>query len=176
MKIIAYGSKYGTAKEYAEELSGRTGVEAVAYGDVGDINSYDEIIYFGPLYAGSVLGLKKTLSKVVNASEKKIIISTVGLADPNDEKNRQRIVERIKKQLPSDVFDNLKIHFLRGAIDYSRLSRKHRAMMAVAYRRAKGLDEEEMTAEIRAVVETYGRKVSFMDFDSLNPIVDEMMD
>ena len=63
-EIIIYGSCYGTTKQYAEELGKRTGYELVSYDDVvDDINTYKTIIYLGGLYAGGVMGMKKTLKK-----------------------------------------------------------------------------------------------------------------
>ena len=36
------------------------------------------------------------------------------------------------------------------------------------------MKEEERTAEINAVIETYGKNVSYIDFDALNPMMDEI--
>ena len=47
-------------------------------------------------------------------------------------------------------------------------------MMAFIHRKVKGMKEEEKTAEIKAVIETYGKNVSYIDFDALNPIMDEI--
>lgn len=174
MKIIIYGSKYGTAKRYAYELSEQTGIKTVEYGDVGDINQYATVIYIGALYAGSVMGMKKTLSKITDAYNKKIIIATVGLADPSDEENMNRIREGIEKQLPHEIFSQANIHFLRGGIDYSQLNLKHKTMMAFVHKRAEKLKEEEKTAEVNAILETYGKKVDYVDFNSLNPIIENI--
>lgn len=174
MKIIIYGSQYGTAREYAQELSERTQINAADYKDITDISRYDMIIYIGSLYAGSVLGLKKTLNKIEDASKRKIIIATVGLADPNDKMNTDGIVKKIRSQLSDDICSHTSIHFLRGAIDYSTLSFKHRTMMKFAFKRSKKLKEDEITPEVKAVLETYGKKVSYVDFDALNPIIDEI--
>ena len=70
MKIIIYASQYGSTKQYADELSKRTGIETVEYTEVRDINQYDTIVYLGPLYAGSIMGLKKTLNKIRNVQDK----------------------------------------------------------------------------------------------------------
>ena len=174
MKIIIYGSQYGTTKEYAQELSKKTGIKVEEYKDIKDINQYDTIIYLGALYAGSVLGMKKTLNKIEDSTNKKIIIATVGLADPTDEGNINRITEGIKRQLSDDIYNNAKIYFLRGGIDYSILNLKHKTMMAFVHRKAKGLKEDEKTAEVKAILETYGKKVSYIDFDTLNPIINEL--
>ncbi|AMD16597.1 hypothetical protein TL18_00225 [Methanobrevibacter sp. YE315] len=174
MEIIVYGSQYGTTEEYAHELSEKTGIKAEKYSDIKDINKYDTIIYLGALYAGSVLGMKKTLSKISDATNKKIIVATVGLADPNDKENRDTIRQRIEKQLPDDIYNQTSIHCLRGGIDYSKLNFKHKTMMGFVYRRAKKLKEDKKNAEVKAIIETYDKKVSFIDFDSLNPIIDEI--
>lgn len=174
MKIIIYGSQYGTTKQYAQELSKKTGIKAEEYSKIEDINQYDTIIYLGALYAGSVLGMKKTLNKISDATNKKIIIATVGLADPNDKDNADAIRDGIKKQLPEDIYNQTTIHFLRGGIDYSTLNMKHKTMMAFVHRKAKRLSEDEKTAEVNAILETYGKKVSYIDFETLNPIIDEI--
>ena len=62
-RIIIYGSEYGTAKKYADELSRRTGIEAVSFKDAADLSEYSTAIYIGAIYAGGVLGLAKTLKK-----------------------------------------------------------------------------------------------------------------
>ena len=62
--IIIYGSQYGTTKRYAEYLSEMTGIEYVAFKEAKDIDRYDRVIFMGALYAGSVLGLKNTVSKM----------------------------------------------------------------------------------------------------------------
>lgn len=172
MKIIIYGSKYGTTKQYAEELSKRTNIKAEEYTNIQNVNNYETIIYIGALYAGGVLGMKKTLNKLSNTTNKKIIIITVGLADPKDKNNTDSIREGIKRQISQDIYNQADTYFLRGGIDYSILNLKHKTMMALLYMKAKGLKEEEKTAEVKAMIETYGKKVNFIDFNSLNPIID----
>ena len=56
MNIIIYGTQYGSARRYAEELARRTGFDAVSFGDVDDINRYKTIVYIGSLYAGGIQG------------------------------------------------------------------------------------------------------------------------
>ena len=64
-KIIVYGSRYGTTKQYAEELSKRTDIKVIPFEKVNhEINNYDIIIYLGGLYAGGVLGMSKTIKYI----------------------------------------------------------------------------------------------------------------
>lgn len=172
MKIIIYGSQYGTARKYAEELAKRTNIEIKNYKDVTDIDQYNTVVYIGSLYAGGVLGMKKTLAKISQCQKKKIIIATVGLADPADTENTDKIKNSMKRQLSKELYENAYIFHLRGGINYSCLNFKHKTMMGLLYKKAVGLPEEKKTAEIKAMIETYNQKVNFVDFESLNRLTD----
>ena len=173
--IIIYGSHYGTTKQYAEELSKRTNIKAISFKKFNQqINDYDNIIYLGALYAGGVLGMSKTLKKLNNISNKKILIATVGLSDPTDEVNKNNIRNNIKNQIPKEVLEKAKIFHLRGGIDYSRLNFAHKTMMKLLYNAVKNLPNEKQTAEDRAMIETYNKKVNFIDFSSLDKIANEI--
>lgn len=172
--IILYGSHYGTTKLYAEELSRRTNIEVSSFKTIKDINQYDTVIYLGGLYAGGVLGMAKTLKNLNDVSHKKIILVTVGLADPTDEVNKNNIRNNIKRQLKKEVFEKAKIFHLRGGIDYSKLNFGHKTMLRLLYNSIKNLPEEKQTAEDKAMIETYNKKVNFIDFSSLDDIIHEI--
>ena len=172
--IIIYGSHYGTTKQYAKELSRRTNIEAISFENVKEINNYDKIIYLGGLYAGGVLGMSKTLKKLNKISNKTIILVTIGMADPTDEKNINNIRNNIKIQIPKEIFEKAKIFHLRGGIDYSKLNFVHKTMMKLLYNAVKNVPQEKQTAENRAMIETYNRKVDFIDFSSLDKIISEI--
>lgn len=172
--IIIYGSHYGTTKQYANELSKKTNIKAIPFKNANQINNYDTIIYIGGLYAGGVLGMSKTLKKLDDVLNKKIILVTVGLADPTDEKNIKTIRNNIKKQIKQEIFEKATIFHLRGGIDYSRLSFVHKTMLKLLYNAIKNTPEEEQIAEDKAMIETYNKKVNFVDFSSLNAIMNEI--
>ena len=76
--------------------------------------------------------------------------------------------------MPVGVYEKADVLHLRGAIDYTRLSFKHKTMMGLLVRKAKNLPEEKKNAEVRAMIETYNQVVDFIDFESLSSIIDEM--
>ena len=45
-------------------------------------------------------------------------------------------------------------------------------MMTLLYNKAKHLPEEEKTAEVRAMIETFNSEVDFVDYDTLEPIAE----
>ena len=172
--IIIYGSHYGTTKQYANELSRRTNIEAISFENVKEINNYDKIIYLGGLYAGGVLGMTKTLKKLNKISNKTIILVTIGLSDPTDEKNINNIRNNINSQIQKEIFEKAKIFHLRGGIDYSKLNFVHKTMMKLLYNAVKNVPNEKQTAENRAMIETYNKKVDFIDFSGLDKIINEI--
>ena len=157
------------------ELSKRTNIKAVSFKEVtSQINEYDNIIYLGGLYAGGVLGLLKTLKKIKNISDKKIILVTVGLADPTIEENKTNIRNHLKSKMSKEIFENITIFHLRGGIDYSKLNFAHKTMLKLLYNSVKRLPEDAQTAEDRAMIETYNKKVNFVDFSSLDRIINKI--
>lgn len=128
------------------------------------------------MYAGGVLGMSKTLKKLNNISNKKIIIVTVDLSEPTDEINKNNIRNNIKKQISKEVWEKAKIFHLRGGIDYSKLNFAHKTMMKLLYNAVKNLPKERQTAEDRAMIETYNKKVNFIDFSGLDKIINEIQE
>lgn len=115
--------------------------------------------------------MKRTFRDLQNITDKKILIITVGLADPYDKENTENIRIGIKKQLSAEVYDNAVFFHLRGGIDYSRLNFKHKTMMSLLYRKAINLPKEKKTAEVQAMIETYNKQVNFIDFNELDSII-----
>ena len=169
-QIIIYGSEYGSTKRYAERLSEITGVEAVNYKEAKDIGDYKRVVYLGGLFAGGVMGLKKTVSKMT--SQQELILATVGMTDPNETTYYESIRKALKAQLPASLYDENKIFHLRGAIDYSQLGFKHRIMMKMFHSMLLKKPESELTADAKTVLETYGKQVDFVDYDGLKTIVE----
>ena len=157
--IITYGSQYGSAEHYARKFAECTGFPILPYREVKNLSGYARVIHFGALYAGGVLGLRQIVSLLAPNTE--IFIVTVGLADVKDAENIRNIRNSIQSQLPEDVFRRTQIFHLRGAIDYGKLNLKHRTMMAMLYAKAKGMPEKN--AETQAMLETYGKQVSFVE-------------
>ena len=110
----------------------------------------------------------------IDGKDKKLIVVTVGLADPTDNENTDHIKGEVKKQLPAGVYEQATVLHFRGAIDYTKLNFKHKTMMGLLVRKAKNLPEEKKNAEVRAMIETYNQAVDFVDFESLSSIIDEL--
>ena len=170
--LIIYGSQYGTTKQYAEKFADMTHFPIFSYDNIKTLTDYEQIIYFGALYASGVKGLKNMVKKL--SPNTKLIIVTVGLADVCDQANISNIRNSIKKQVPEYLLKSLSFFHLRGGIDYSKLNFKHKIMMKMVYHSLKSKASEKITQEDKAFIETYNKKVDFVDYDSLKKIVENV--
>ncbi len=167
---VVYGSCYGNAKRYAQALAERLGETAVPYQEAGDLSACDAIVYIGGLYAGRVRGLPKTASRLPAGTGKKLVVVTVGLSDPQNPANAAAIRDAVKRQLPPQLFDSAVLYHLRGGIAYRGLKPVHRLMMWLFYRMVRRTPREQMSADARGIVDTYGREVDFVDISGLDTI------
>ena len=173
--LIIYHSIYGSTKKYAEWLS--ENIDA----DVYDLNSfipellndYHTIIIGGGLYAGKINGLSFLNQIQRSLRDQKIIIFACGLVDNNLKENSDKLIKKIKKSFSKEFFERVKIYFLRGSIDYDKLSFIHRFMMWVMYTILKKKDYHKLSNEDKLLVDTYGKTVSFVDKESISEIVKE---
>ena len=172
--IILYGSRYGSARRYAQELSKQTDIPAVSYQEAPPLSKLETIVYIGALYAGGVLGLTKTLRRQSFGEHQRLVIVTVGLADPDIPQNRENIRNSLQKQIPAQLYGRAAVFHLRGAIDYQALSLGHRTMLALLHRSLQKKPAEEWSEEDKALMETYGKQADFVDFASLRPIINEI--
>ena len=74
--LIVYGSKYGTTRRYAEELSRLTGLPAIPCGEFHRLAEGSILVYLGALYAGGVLGLKQAMKGLSLGDGQRLIVAT----------------------------------------------------------------------------------------------------
>ena len=172
--LITYGSRYGSAEHYARVFAKLTGFSVLPYRKAKSLSDYDRVIHFGALYAGGVMGLKHIIPKL--SAKADLIIITVGLADTENPQNLRHIKASIQAKIPNEVLCRSRLFHLRGAIDYKRLNLRHRIMMSLLYTKAKNIPEKDKNAETRAMLETHGKQVSFIDDAALNAIKDTLQE
>lgn len=169
MKKIAviYKSHYGSTKQYAQWIAQELEVTPLEAKSVkpSELQNYDLVIYGGGLYASGIIG-----SELVTKNPcKKLVLFTVGLADPS----LTDYTEIIEKNIPSELLETTKIFHLRGGIDYKKLSLVHRAMMAMMKKMTVDKkSESEYDAQDIAFMESYGGSVHFTNCESIMPLVE----
>ena len=164
--VITCASIYGSSRKYADELGRRLGLPVLPAG-APECSAADIVVHFGGLYAGTMLGLKKTACALGHSSL--LVAVTVGIADPSVPSNADKIRDDVMKAVPEEVRSRMSVFHLRGALDYSRMTFRHRAMMWMLCRWIRG--RKEQSEEDQMILDTYGSVVDFFDPDSLDPLV-----
>ena len=164
--ILIYAGCYGTTRRYAEELSRRTGWQAVSFKAMPDLTPYDTVVHLGGLYAEKVMGLIKTVNALPEGA--RLIVVTVGLGDPSSPEAAARLKANVKKALPAGL--EAECFHLRGAMDMEKLSFRHRMMI-------KGfVSVMSKTAAGKAggMAGVMHGPVDYVDFDTLAPVEEQL--
>jgi len=163
---VIYKSHYGTTKQYAEWIAEALNAPLFEASTIKppQLMDYDTIVYGGGLYAGGVLGAKL----VTKNPTKSLVVFTVGLADTK----LTDFSNILSKQFSQERFAKLKVFHLRGAIDYAKLSFLHKTMMGVVKRAAEKTPVDRRTNDDHLLLETYGKKIDFMDRTTILPLVE----
>ncbi len=168
MKRIAviYQSKYGTTKRYAEWIADALNAALLERTQVKpkQLTDYDIVVYGGGLYAGGIIGA----DLVTKHSTKALVVFTDGLTDPA----RKDFSELLAKHFSAELRQKAHFFHFRGGIDYAKLSKLHRGMMAMIKKLM--LDKkppEQHDAEGQALLESYGKQADYTDKTAIEPLV-----
>ena len=175
--VVVYESKYGTTKKYAEWIAQE--LEADLFerkaASIDALTGYDVIVYGGGLYAGGVSGLPFITKNYEKIKDKRILLFTCGLGDPQVLENVESIRKGLMKVLPEEMKKTAEIFHLRGGMDYSKLSMIHRTLMGLVQKNVAKKDPAERTQEDIEMLETYGKIVDFTDRSTIKPIVESAL-
>lgn len=175
--IILYESIYGSTEKYARWLSEALSCDLSKSTKFTSerLKEYDTVIFGGGLYAGGVTGIKFLSAHEKELCNKNLILFTCGIADPAEAISIEHIQKSLRRSLPPKQQAQVQVFFLRGGIDYSKLSVPHKCMMAMLRKMIKKKDPATLGVEDREILETYGKAIDFTDPKNIGPIVDYVM-
>jgi menaquinone-dependent protoporphyrinogen IX oxidase len=175
--VVVYESKYGTTKKYAEWIAEDLGADLfdrkAASADA--LTGYDVIVYGGGLYAGGVSGLSFIKNNFSKIKDKRVLLFTCGLGDPEVPENIDNIREGLDKFMTPEMKNKVEVFFLRGGMDYSKLNFVHKSLMSMVQKTVARKDPANRTPEEIAMIETSGKVVDFTDRDTIKPLVDRAL-
>jgi menaquinone-dependent protoporphyrinogen IX oxidase len=175
--VVVYESKYGTTKKYAEWIAEDLCADLIERkaASADALTGYDVIVYGGGLYAGGVSGLPFIIKNYDKIKDKRVLLFTCGLGDPNVSENVESIQKGLKKVLSPEMQQKVEIFHLRGGMDYSKLSFVHKSMMSMVQKSVAKKEPEKRTQEDIQMLETYGKIVDFTDRGTIRPLVDSAL-
>ena len=172
--LVTYASQYGSTERYARWIAAALSCPCKEVRQVrdDDLSRCGVLIHGGGLYAGGLSGIRLVTDHAGALADKPVVVFSCGLADPADPVNAERIETGVSRALGPALAERVRQFHFRGAIDYDRLNPVHRAMMAMLRKSALKKGYENLRAEDKLMVDTYGQRVDFTDEGSVAPLVE----
>jgi menaquinone-dependent protoporphyrinogen IX oxidase len=170
--LVVYFSKYGSTRKYAEWIAEELDGDIFSLNNIQqiDLSQYGTIILGCSLYPETNKSIKKFVNNFVKLKDKKIVLYTCGAANVNKPENTKNIKKRFENIIPKNTFENINIFYLRGTMDYSLMSIKHRIMMSFMKKMVK--NKKEHDEDDKLILESYGKKIDFIDKNTIKEIIE----
>ena len=163
--IVAYRSKSGYTKKYAEWIAEELGCDIKEDPALPDIIGYDRIIYGGGMYAGGFNGVKLITKNLDRLSGKRIALFAVG-SNPGREHEMKAFWDRI---LTAEQQKSIGHFYLRGGFDYDKLTAKDKVLMKMLKVRLQRISER--TEDQQGMLDAYDTPVDFSDRKNIVPLI-----
>lgn len=166
---VIYKSKYGSTEHYARWIAEETGADLYKSSQISpaQMENYDVIVYGGGLYAVNILGISLIKNNFQKIKDKKLVIFSVG-ASPETQK---ALVSVKDKNFSQEMQAAIHFFHLRGALNYDKMSPKHRFMMHMLKNMIEKKKPEERDEDSKNILETFGKPVDFVNRGTIVPIV-----
>ncbi|AKK02751.1 flavodoxin domain-containing protein [Corynebacterium epidermidicanis] len=164
--VVAFHSFYGSSKEYAEEFARRHNVSAHPLDDAPEALIADPqspLVIFAANHAGMNAGAKFFSEHLTELDGRRLALATVGMTLLDDVRASDPMARTL-----GDAKDAVQRFYLPGRMNYSELSKVHKATMWTMHQMLKA--KKTRTANEQAMFDDYDRDVSRMDFAELDAI------
>ena len=167
--VVIYKSKYGSTKKYAQWLAVALGADILEAQKISakDIAPYDNILYGGYLYAGSISGVKLLPSNMDKLRGKRIIVFAVGCAPERKENNRHII----SKNFSGNRRENISFFYLRGAFNYQELGLLDKFSIYILKAKIKRTKPEKLDEDSKGFLEVCEKAMDWTNLDAIKPIL-----
>lgn len=167
---VVYRSKSGYTRKYAVWLAEDLNCDLLEADktSISDLLNYQTIIYGGGLYAIHVNGFKLITSNYEKLKDKNILVFAVGSSP-----SREESVQEIRKaNIPEALTDKIKLFYLRGGFDYSKLNHMNKFLMNLLKTKLKSIKDPD--EDQKGLLAAYDHPVDFTDRKNLQPIIDSI--
>jgi menaquinone-dependent protoporphyrinogen IX oxidase len=167
---VIYKSKYGSTERYASWIAQETGADLYKTSEItpAKMKKYDVLVFGGGLYEVNILGISLLKNNYEKIKDKRIVVFSVG-SSPESQKAISSVMD---KNFSPEIQHAIRFFHLRGALNYDKMSPKHKFMMRMLKRMLDAKKPEDLDADERGILETFGQNTDFTNKDSIRPIVD----
>lgn len=166
---VIYKTKYGSTEKYARWIAEEVGGDLFKSSEItpAQLENYDMIVFGGGLYSVNILGFSLIKNNFQKIKDKKLIVFSVGVST-----DTQKTAASIKnKNFTEEMQANIHFFYLRGALNYEKMSPKHRFMMRLLKKMIEKQKTDERDEDSKSILETYGQNINFVNKDAISPIV-----
>lgn len=167
--LVIYKSKTGFVRKYANWIADELSADLYEASKVTPdlFTEYDVIIYGGGLYAAGINGVTLITDNLAKLKGKKVAVFATGVAPSKDE-----VISEVKnKNFTFEQQQFIRLFYLRGGFDYSKLKIADKVMMTLLKRKIKRKSKESLTADEKGMLSAYGKPVDFSREQNIQGIV-----
>ena len=168
---IVYSSKYGSTKEYAQELHRRRGGKLlpIKHFNAKKVET-NVVVFFAPIYAFGLLNLSVLERSITRLRNKKVAVFCVG-ASPYKPKEFRRLY---RKNFDGPLKD-IPAFYGRGAWQLEKMTSRDKLMLKLVRQKIKTKTKSKMAPWEEEFLSFYKKSWNWVDFSYLDP-VEEWMD
>lgn len=167
MKAIIYTSNTGFTRKYAQMLSEKLSLPAYNAGlgeDKKSLSKSDDVIYMGWISANKIEGLKKAARRYNIRA-----VCPCGISE-----NADSIMKDLRAK--NSIADDMPVFYLRGGMDFSKLTGVQKKMLMVFGNVLKktvetGTDEAERK-KAKELIKILDKGADFTDRMKLRPVIE----
>ena len=170
--LVLYTTKHGATMRYAERIGQPLDalVKEAAYGRLEKAKTYDAVVLGCPVYMDKIKGLDFFADHAKDLLDKRLVLFTCGLNDPQEEQTRRKLEEQLREKL-GDALDHIAVFHLRGSIRWQSLGLAERLMMKALLADIKKKPEVQRSETEKLLIETEDGALDFADEADIASIV-----
>lgn len=169
--IVVYKSVYGSTRRYAEWIKDELNADIIDLDDLkyDVLKDYRNVIFGVPVHAFRryhIRAIRKLLDHQKSIRVYLYFVS-LGLIDQHD------LHLDLRRRLRDDQLRRVNIYVFPGAINYARLSLRHRAALAVVFRHLNRIVPSKRSEDTRKFLDSYGKFSDFTDQSAIKSLIDD---
>lgn len=170
--LVLYTSKHGATQRYAERIGEPMDalVKEAAYARVDKAKTYDAIVLGCPVYMEKIKGLDFFAEHAKDLQDKRLVLFTCGLNDPQQADVREALENQIREKL-GDALEYVQVFHLRGGIRWQSLGLVERLAMKAMVAGLKKKPQDQLSETEELLIETEDGALDFSDEADIASIV-----
>lgn len=165
--VVIYKSKTGFSKKYAQWIAEELQCDLLENKKLklGDIQSYDIIIYGGGLYAIGINGLKLIKNNYESLKDKKLIVFATGATPP-----RKEDLDKVwESNFTQEQRNTISRFYFRGGFDFTKLNKGDQLLITMLKKKLQ--KNNNPTEDAVGMLAAIDEAVDFSDKENIYELI-----